>query len=151
MAHPLTISVTEDREEERNTSTPLFPESMNIKWTKNNYGPLVIPQKGMTVIINDSTLSIFGEIIEKYEGNKNVSINSGILMISGEATERYTFTQNYYFMMGDSCDNSLDSRYWGFVPEDHIVGKPPFIWLSIDKEADVLHKVRWNRLFTIIK
>jgi signal peptidase I len=149
--NPLTISAAEDQEQEANVGTPLFPEIMNTTWTKNNYGPLVIPRKGMTVDINDSTLSIFGEIIEKYEGNENVSVHAGVLTINGKAVERYTFNQDYYFMMGDSRHNSLDSRYWGFVPEDHIVGKPVLIWFSIDKEADLLHKVRWDRLFATIK
>ena len=71
-------------------------------------------------------------------------------MIDGKAVEKYTFRQDYYFMMGDNRNNSLDSRYWGFVPEDHIVGKPLFIWMSLDGEADLLHKVRWNRIFSLV-
>jgi signal peptidase I len=131
--------------------TPLFPLAMNNTWSERNYGPLSIPKKGMTMIVNDSTLAIYHEIIEKYEGHKQVAINKDQLWIDGKPINEYVFQQDYYFMMGDNRDNSLDSRYWGFVPEDHILGKPLFIWLSLDKEASLIHKVRWNRLFTMIK
>lgn len=127
---------------------PLFPLAMNQVWSDKNYGSLQIPVKGMSMIVNDSTLSLYGEIIEKYEGYDQVSIKEGELTIEGRPVETYKFKQDYYFMMGDNRDNSLDSRYWGFVPEDHILGKPLFIWMSFDKDGDLLHKVRWNRLFT---
>jgi len=140
---------------ERNISndTPdpkLFPSLKSSVWTANNYGPLLIPEKGATMMVNDSTLNVYGEIIQLYEGHKNVTIKNGELVIDGKQVSEYIFNQNYYFMMGDNRDNSLDSRYWGFVPEDHIVGKPLFIWMSVDKEADLLHKIRWSRLLNVI-
>ncbi len=105
----------------------------------------------MTIDINDSTLAYYGETIQLYEHLDNVSIADGKLTIDGKACKSYSFSQDYYFMMGDNRHNSLDSRYWGFVPADHIVGKPLFIWLSLDYEADLLHKIRFNRMFTKIE
>jgi signal peptidase I len=133
------------------SGTPLFPSMMNSRWSDKNYGPLKIPAKGMSIVVNDSTLNIYVEIITKYEGHDKVSIQTGQLVIDGMNAETYEFQQDYYFMMGDNRDNSLDSRFWGFVPEDHILGKPLFIWLSIDANGDLLHKVRWDRIFTSIK
>ena len=128
----------------------LFPSLKSDVWTANNYGPLFIPEKGAKMTVNDSTLNVYGEIIRLYEGHKNVVIQNGELIIDGKPVSEYVFNQNYYFMMGDNRDNSLDSRYWGFVPEDHILGKPLFIWMSIDYEADLLHKIRWGRLLNLI-
>lgn len=130
---------------------PLFPSSINNNWTGGNYGPLTIPASGMHMVVNDSTLNVYGEIIEKYEGHEKVEIRNNELLIDDKKVDEYIFKQDYYFMMGDSRDNSLDSRYWGFVPEDHILGKPLFIWFSVDANADLLHKIRWNRLFTVIE
>jgi len=128
----------------------LFPSLKSKLWTANNYGPLFIPEKGAKIAVNDSSLNVYGEIISLYEGHKNVLIKNGKLIIEGKSVSEYVFNQNYYFMMGDNRDNSLDSRYWGFVPEDHILGKPLFIWMSIDGEADLLHKIRWSRLLNVI-
>ncbi|MBX2895289.1 MAG: signal peptidase I [Cyclobacteriaceae bacterium] len=130
---------------------PLYPAMMNNTWTLNNYGPLTIPQKGMSMVVNDSTLNFYGEFIEKYEGHKAVKISGGQLEINGKPVSTYTFQQDYYFMMGDSRDNSIDSRYWGLVPEDHILGKPMFIWFSINKDGKWLDKIRWKRLGKVIE
>ncbi|HCZ35706.1 MAG TPA: signal peptidase I [Cytophagales bacterium] len=131
---------------------PRFPFSKyTSNWTGNNYGPLTIPKEGMTIAINDSTLSIYGTTIKDYDGNEDVEIKEGKLTIAGKEVTEYTFNQNYYFMMGDNRDNSLDSRYWGFVPEDHVVGKGFFIWLSIDKYGSFLNKIRWNRFFKPVR
>jgi len=148
-SNPFVSEINETNANE--AGSPLFPLAMNDSWNDRNYGPLTIPAEGMKMLVSDSTLNIYGEIIEKYEGHSSVEIKDDQLLIDGEKVEEYTFQQDYYFMMGDNRDNSLDSRYWGFVPEDHIVGKPLLIWLSIDAEADVFHKVRWNRLFTRIE
>jgi signal peptidase I len=85
--------------------------------------------------------------IEKYEGHEKVEVNEGALFIDGKKVDRYTFKQNYYFMMGDNRHDSLDSRYWGFVPEDHVVGKAWVLWLSLDKFESMFGKIRWNRFF----
>jgi signal peptidase I len=120
-------------------------------WATDNFGPLWIPKKGASLEINDSTLALYGTTIKLYDHNDDVKIENGKLFVDGKEVTQYTFKQNYYFMMGDNRHNSLDSRFWGFVPEDHIVGKAFFIWLSIDKDADFINKIRWNRFFKLIK
>ena len=129
----------------------IFPSSMNTSWNGDNYGPLTVPKKGMVIEVNDSTLNLYGETIRLYEHHKKVDVRNNTLTIDGKKVNVYTFQQDYYFMMGDNRNNSLDSRYWGFVPADHIVGKPLFIWFSVNKHADLLHKIRWDRLFSVIK
>ena len=129
-----------------------FPFSKyTASWTGANYGPLTLPKEGMKILINDSTVSLYGFTIQAYENQKNVKIDNGKLTIDGKEVTEYTFNQNYYFMMGDNRDNSLDSRYWGFVPADHIVGKGFFIWLSLDKYGSFFDKIRWKRFFKLIK
>ena len=129
-----------------------FPFSKyTASWTGTNYGPLTLPKEGMKILINDSTVSLYGFTIQAYENQKNVKIDNGKLTIDGKEVTEYTFNQNYYFMMGDNRDNSLDSRYWGFVPADHIVGKGFFIWLSLDKYGSFIDKIRWKRFFKLIK
>lgn len=122
-----------------------------VSWSTDNFGPLWIPKEGATIPINDSTLALYGATIKLYEHHDDVKVTESTLTINGQALSEYTFKQNYYFMMGDNRHNSLDSRFWGFVPEDHIVGKAFFIWLSIDRNADFLHKIRWSRFFKIIE
>ena len=121
------------------------------EWNRDNYGPLRVPQKGETVPINAQTIALYGPVIERYEGNENVEVTSDIIRIEGKAISTYTFKQDYYFMMGDNRHNSEDSRYWGFVPADHIVGKAVFVWMSIDPVAENFwNKIRWTRLFRVI-
>lgn len=127
------------------------PDERLFTWTGDNFGPLWIPKKGATISINPETLTLYGYTIIKYDHNKDAKIENGKLFIDGKEVGQYTFNQNYYFMMGDNRHNSLDSRYWGFVPEDHVVGKAFFIWLSIDSNANLLHKIRWNRFFNLIR
>jgi signal peptidase I len=147
---PYILSVGDDYTTHDGPDADIFPLAMNNAWNGDNYGPLVIPAEGMTIPVNDSTLSLYGSTIRLYEHHENVSIDNGVLTIEGKQLKTYTFQQDYYMMMGDNRNNSLDSRYWGFVPADHIVGKPLFIWLSLDEHADLLHKVRWSRMFTAI-
>lgn len=148
---PYITSFKEDYTRDDGPDSDIFPPAMNKKWNGDNYGPLVLPAKGMTIPVNDSTMGLYGETIELFEHHDNVEAVNGKLFIEGKEVAEYTFRQGYYFMMGDSRHNSLDSRYWGFVPEDHIVGKPIFVWMSIDQEADLLNKIRWKRLFSAIE
>ena len=143
-------SIKKDHTTGDDPDADIFPSAMNNSWNGDNYGPVVIPRKGTTVPINESTLAMYGETIRLYEHHDNVTLSKQSLVINGETVSNYTFTQDYYFMMGDNRNNSLDSRYWGYVPADHIVGKPLFIWFSVDKYADLLHKIRWRRIFSVI-
>ena len=129
----------------------IFPDPKIFPWNGDYYGPIVIPQEGMTINLDEKMVAMYGSTIAKYDHNENVTIENGKLYIDGKEMSQYTFKQNYYFMMGDNRHNSLDSRYWGFVPEDHIVGKAFFIWLSIDRNADFLDKIRWGRFFQLIE
>jgi signal peptidase I len=133
----------------------------NLKWNKDNFGEYTIPAKDMKITINAENLAKYGYIIERYEDNKDVKIEGGKLSIGGNVVTEYTFKQNYYFMMGDNRHNSLDSRFWGCVPEDHIVGKALFIWLSMEqntgddsrlqpRDKGLFERIRWRRLFSLI-
>jgi signal peptidase I len=119
------------------------------KWNRDNYGPVYIPEEGKTVALTTETLPFYKAIITDYENN-DLKVNGSEIRINGEIATNYTFKQNYYFMMGDNRHNSEDSRYWGFVPENHIVGKPIFIWLSIDPNGKGINKIRWDRVFTTV-
>jgi signal peptidase I len=125
----------------------IFPHDRRYPWNLEYFGPLTIPAKGQTVEMNDRTLPLYRRIIEAYEHN-DLDIKDGQIFINGEPAQSYTFEMDYYFMMGDNRHNSADSRYWGFVPEDHIIGKPRLIWLSIDKDYG---GIRWNRMFRIVR
>jgi len=121
-------------------------------WNRDNYGPLTVPKQGATISLDEKTIARYGPVIERYEDNENVVITPTSVSVGGKAITSYTFKQDYYFMMGDNRHNSEDSRYWGFVPSDHIVGKAVFVWMSIDPVADkVWNKIRWNRLFRVIE
>lgn len=129
----------------------IFPHDPRYKWNKDNFGPFVIPQKGVTVTLNDSTLVLYDKIIRNYEKNK-LTVKEGKIYINDIEATTYTFKMDYYFMMGDNRHNSADSRFWGVVPEDHIVGKTLFVWLSLDKfKSWGEGKIRWNRMFKKIE
>lgn len=119
------------------------------KWNRDNFGPIYIPQQGKTVALNVETLPFYKAIITDYEKN-DLKVTGAEIRINGKIATSYTFQQNYYWMMGDNRHNSEDSRYWGYVPENHIVGKPIFIWMSWDSNAKGLKKIRWDRLFTTV-
>jgi signal peptidase I len=124
----------------------LDPKNKDFDWNVDNYGPIIIPKQGWTVKLDSLTLPVYGRAIEVYEGNKLQVVN-GDIMINGVKTNMYTFKMNYYWMMGDNRHDSADSRYWGFVPEDHIVGKALFIWMSWDDNGSFFSKIRWSRIF----
>ncbi len=126
----------------------VFPKGYT-NWSIDNYGPIYIPEAGKTVALNRQTLPFYKKVITTYEGN-DLKVNGDEILINDAPAKTYTFQHNYYYMMGDNRHKSEDSRYWGFVPENHIVGKPVFIWMSIDSEGSGLNKIRWNRMFTTV-
>ncbi|MDR0686886.1 MAG: signal peptidase I [Dysgonamonadaceae bacterium] len=128
---------------------PLYPYDYPQGWTRENFGPIKIPAKGETIRLDKHTVAIYRRCIVNYENN-TLEERDGKYILNGQPATSYTFRYNYYFMMGDNRHNSQDSRSWGFVPEDHIVGKPIFIWLSLDKDKKGLNAVRWNRIFKTV-
>ena len=127
----------------------VYPRNANYHWTRDNYGPIWIPKKGESIDLTLDNLPIYERPIKVYEQN-DLQVRDGKIFINGEETNSYTFKMDYYWMMGDNRHNSADSRYWGFVPEDHIVGKPIFIWWSSDPDRSGFSGIRWSRLFSIV-
>ncbi len=126
--------------------SPPFPS-----WNKDNYGPLQIPKEGQTVQLTPQNSPQYLKIIMRYERNDGITADAtGQILQNGQPLKSYTFKQDYYFMMGDNRHNSLDSRFWGFVPADHIVGKAVLIWMSVDPNAGLANRIRWNRLFNLV-
>ncbi len=147
---PNIVNIKKYENPKGNYSPNVFPHSPHFPWNEDNFGPLTIPAKGQTVELNMTNLPLYHRIIEAYEKN-DLQVKDSIIFINGEVADSYTFRMDYYFMMGDNRHNSLDSRFWGFVPDDHIVGSPVFIWLSLEKRQKGLKKIRWNRLFSRIQ
>ena len=124
----------------------LYPLNARTGWTRDNYGPIWIPQKGKTIALNMQNIAVYERPIKTYEGH-DLQVKDNKIFIDGKEAKEYTFAMDYYWMMGDNRHNSADSRYWGFVPEDHIVGKPIFIWWSSDPDRGGFKGIRWNRLY----
>ena len=147
-AHPdLVTSIEYSKQEETGF---LYPLNGHTGWTCDNYGPIWIPAKGETIQLTIENLPVYERPIRIYEGNDLQVTDDGRILINGKETTEYTFKMDYYWMQGDNRHNSADSRYWGFVPEDHIVGKPIVIWLSMDPDRGGLSSIRWNRLFRLV-
>jgi len=128
----------------------LFPHDPKFSWNLDNFGPIWIPKKGVTINLSVENLPLYKRIIDVYEEN-DLQVKDGTIYINGTAASTYTFKMDYFWMMGDNRNNSADSRYWGFVPEDHVVGKASFVWLSLDKNKNFLSSIRWNRFFRGVK
>lgn len=147
------ITVFNDsKENSSNSGWKVFPNAAGNTWTGDNFGPLYVPKAGATIELTKENIDRYKRVITAYEDN-SMAIKEDGVYINGEKTDTYTFKMDYYWMMGDNRDNSLDSRYWGFVPEDHIVGQAAFVWFSRDAERGLSEKggIRWNRLFTKVK
>lgn len=128
----------------------VFPHNKKFKWNEDNFGPLQMPKRGLTIPLNDSTLTLYRRAIELYENNK-VEVSGNDILINGKKAANYTFKMNYYWMMGDNRHNSLDSRFWGYVPEDHIVGKAIITFMSVDSTKSLFSKVRWDRVLKPVR
>ena len=142
-------SLVRNINKQKTPNTNFFPNDFRYNWNEDNFGPIVMPKKGVTIQLTKNNIALYRKLIRDYE-QKTLSYESGMILIDGEPVNEYTFAQDYYWMMGDNRHRSEDSRFWGFVPADHIVGKPIFIWMSIDGINDGLSnmKIRWNRVFT---
>lgn len=143
--HPNVAGITPNKKEKGVRDPNIFPHDPNYNWNVDFFGPLYIPEEGKTIDLNLEVLPLYKRVITEYEGN-TLQINGNQILINGEITKTYTFKQNYYWMMGDNRHNSIDARAWGFVPFDHVVGKPVFIWMSWDG----LKNPRWERFFTTV-
>jgi signal peptidase I len=148
--NPYIKSIVKEIEPKGNYNKTLFPHNEQYAWSADNFGPIYIPEAGKTVELNSQSLPFYKRIIEVYEKN-NLTVNGNEIFINGKLASSYTFKQNYYWMMGDNRHNSEDARFWGYVPFDHVVGKPVFVWFSWDTNGQGLaNKIRWERVFTTV-
>ena len=143
-------SVVQQTEEAGKMDSEIFPHDPKRPWNVDNFGPIIVPKKGWSVNLDSTNMPIYERSIRIYEGNK-LEKKGADWFVNGQKATTYTFKMDYYFMMGDNRHSSADGRYWGFVPEDHIVGKALFIWMSWDSTANFLKKIRWSRLFMPIR
>lgn len=149
-SNPLVKSVTKLLSPKGEYDASVFPHNSQYAWSIDNYGPIYIPEAGKTVELNAKSLPFYKRIIEVYENN-NLTTSGDEIFINGKLATTYTFKQDYYWMMGDNRHNSEDARYWGYVPFDHVVGKPVFIWFSWDSNGEgIAQKIRWERVFTTV-
>jgi signal peptidase I len=149
-SNPLVKRVTKLLSPKGEYTESVFPHNSQYAWSIDNYGPIYIPEAGKTVELNAKSLPFYKRIIEVYENN-NLTTSGEEIFINGKLATTYTFKQDYYWMMGDNRHNSEDARYWGYVPFDHVVGKPVFIWFSWDSNGEgIAQKIRWERVFTTV-
>ncbi|HMK06266.1 MAG TPA: signal peptidase I, partial [Flavobacterium sp.] len=148
--NPITVSIVRNiGHSPESGSHGVFPQTQTNTWNRDNYGPIYIPQEGKKVALNLASLPYYSRIIKEYEGH-DLKVNGNEILIDGKPATTYTFAMDYYWMMGDNRHNSEDSRYWGYVPANHVVGKPVFIWLSRDANGKGINKIRWDRMFTTV-
>ena len=149
--HPNVASIQPNIKEKGVRDPNIFPHSPEYDWNIDQFGPLYIPKKGATINLDTKNIALYKRAIMEYEGN-DLKIDGNQILINGVVTNTYTFKQNYYWMMGDNRHNSIDARSWGLVPENHVVGKPVFIWLSFDNFNEGIKnwKPRWDRMFTTV-
>lgn len=149
-SNPIVKNITKLLSPKGDYSETIFPHDSQYAWSIDNYGPIYIPEAGKTVELNAKSLPFYERIIEDYENN-NLTTSGDEIFINGKLATNYTFKQDYYWMMGDNRHNSEDARYWGYVPFDHVVGKPVFIWFSWDSNGEgIAKKIRWERVFTTV-
>ena len=150
--HPSIDSVSMDLTPKGVSGYNIFPQNDKYAWNEDQFGPIYLPKEGDEIELNLNTYPIYKKLLTEYEGN-NIKLVDGEFLVNGKLSNRVAIKKNYYWMMGDNRDHSEDSRSWGFVPEDHILGKPIFIWMSWDHFNDGLLKMkpRWDRFFTTVK
>lgn len=144
--NPIVKKVTKQIQPKGYYNKSFFPHNPKYAWSQDNYGPIYIPKKGVTVALDENSIPFYEQIIRRYENN-DLTIFGNDIYINGKKATSYTFKQDYYWMMGDNRQNSLDARNWGYVPFDHVVGKPVMIWFSYDKQTG---SIRWDRMFTTV-
>ena len=143
-------SITQNIDTTYNSPQYYFPNNNDHLWNIDNYGPILIPKKGSSIDLTMENIDLYKDIIEIYEEN-TLKISENNIYINDSLASSYKFKMNYYWMMGDNRHNSADSRMWGFLPENHVVGKALFVWMSWDKNGKGLNKIRWDRLFSSVK
>ncbi|WP_300978690.1 signal peptidase I [Flavobacterium sp.] len=148
-SNPYILSLELRKKNKGDQDFKVFPHNTNYNWNADFFGPIYIPEKGKTIDINLKILPLYKRIITEYEGHQ-LSVRGNQIFIDNRHATSYTFKQDYYWMMGDNRDNSIDARFWGFVPFDHVIGKPIFIWLCWNTDGKGINKIRWNRMFTTV-